>query len=93
VNSKFNLSLWIAFGIIVFGLAVLCIFVFIFYYRAITASKLIGPLIQSNAPDKRYIVIEEYVPIASDEIRLKLGDVVVLDMLFNDGWAKVLPNL
>jgi hypothetical protein len=31
----------------------------------------------------------EYQPTASDEVKLSVGDIVILDLLFNDGWAKV----
>jgi hypothetical protein len=38
--------------------------------------------------DKRYICIVDFEPVASDELKLRAGDVVVLDLLFNDGWSK-----
>jgi hypothetical protein len=42
-----------------------------------------------NVLEKKYIVIMEYQPTASDEVKLSIGDIVILDLLFNDGWAKV----
>ncbi|KAI8923316.1 hypothetical protein BC831DRAFT_471665, partial [Entophlyctis helioformis] len=48
----------------------------------------------SAAPDvgtileRKFVVTTEYEPSASDELRLHVGDVIVLDLLFNDGWAK-----
>eukprot|EP00842_Homolaphlyctis_polyrhiza_P000615 jgi/Hompol1/1554/HPOL_005634-RA len=38
--------------------------------------------------DKKFIVTTDYEPSASDELRLRVGDSIVLDLLFNDGWAK-----
>ncbi|KAL5033781.1 hypothetical protein RTP6_001699 [Batrachochytrium dendrobatidis] len=38
--------------------------------------------------EKAFIVTTDYEPCASDELRLRVGDSIVLDLLFNDGWAK-----
>ena len=38
--------------------------------------------------DRRYIVVSDYEPSANDELKLRQGDTVVLDLLFSDGWAK-----
>ncbi|KAH9250015.1 hypothetical protein BASA83_001072 [Batrachochytrium salamandrivorans] len=48
----------------------------------------------TSAPDvgtileKKFVVTTDYEPSASDELRLRVGDSIVLDLLFNDGWAK-----
>lgn len=39
--------------------------------------------------EKRYQVAHDYSPTADDEIVLRVGDIVRLSLLFNDGWAKV----
>ncbi|KAJ3193383.1 Septin 4, partial [Dinochytrium kinnereticum] len=36
---------------------------------------------------ERYSVISTYVPMQSDELYLNVGDVVVVQEAFNDGWA------
>ncbi|KAL2917338.1 hypothetical protein HK105_203002 [Polyrhizophydium stewartii] len=49
---------------------------------------------ESTVPDvgtileKKFVVTTDYEPSASDELRLRVGDSIVLDLLFNDGWAK-----
>jgi hypothetical protein len=43
----------------------------------------------NNVLEKRYIATLDYQPTASDEVKLQVGDIVILDLLFNDGWAKV----
>lgn len=37
---------------------------------------------------QRYICIVDYEPAADDELKLRIGDTVVLELLFNDGWGK-----
>ncbi|KAJ3155761.1 hypothetical protein HDU86_004230 [Geranomyces michiganensis] len=38
--------------------------------------------------EKKYVVRHEYQPAAEDEVQLKVGDRIRMDLLFNDGWAK-----
>ncbi|KAI8817502.1 uncharacterized protein EV422DRAFT_540918 [Fimicolochytrium jonesii] len=38
--------------------------------------------------EKNYVVRHDYQPAAEDEVQLKVGDRIRLDLLFNDGWAK-----
>ncbi|KNC96946.1 hypothetical protein, variant [Spizellomyces punctatus DAOM BR117] len=38
--------------------------------------------------EKRYTVAHDYEPAADDEVHLRVGDIVRLSLLFNDGWAK-----
>lgn len=52
-------------------------------YRQKTKRDSVGHFLE-----KRFIVTLDYDPVAPDELALKVGQVVVLDLLFNDGWAK-----
>ncbi|KAI8897288.1 hypothetical protein BC833DRAFT_565938 [Globomyces pollinis-pini] len=94
-NSNGGLSVfaWIALG---FGLLLFLLLTFLAYF---ILSKRIsnggfgiiakpGSKKPSDVLDKRYIVIMDYTPVASDEVAMQVGDIVVLDLLFNDGWAK-----
>ncbi|KAI9001982.1 hypothetical protein BC832DRAFT_601874 [Gaertneriomyces semiglobifer] len=47
-----------------------------------------GALNVASVLEKRYLVAHQYEPAADDEILLRVGDVVRLSLLFNDGWAK-----
>ncbi|KAI9101717.1 hypothetical protein DFS34DRAFT_427647 [Phlyctochytrium arcticum] len=38
--------------------------------------------------EKRYVVAHDYQPAADDEVNLRVGDIIHLSLLFNDGWAK-----
>ncbi|TPX66854.1 hypothetical protein SpCBS45565_g04185 [Spizellomyces sp. 'palustris'] len=38
--------------------------------------------------EKRYTVAHDYEPAADDEVHLRVGDIIRLSLLFNDGWAK-----
>ncbi|KAI8822491.1 uncharacterized protein EV422DRAFT_524190 [Fimicolochytrium jonesii] len=42
----------------------------------------------SSVLEKRYVVAHAYDAAADDEISLRVGDHVRLNLLFNDGWAK-----
>jgi hypothetical protein len=93
--SNPGLSLGAIIGIVISVIFVLaCGMLFgywIFVRRRHSGSKLERkPTHANNVLEKKYIVTLDYQPTASDEVKLAVGDIVVLDLLFNDGWAKVL---
>jgi hypothetical protein len=91
VESDKGIPLW---GIISMILAIICLCIFVYIYRQTSAAQELTdstkkrPLSPVDVLNKRYICIRDYTPIASDEVQLVVGDIVVLDLLFNDGWAK-----
>ncbi|KAJ3218836.1 hypothetical protein HK099_004912 [Clydaea vesicula] len=41
----------------------------------------------NNNQIKKYTVLQDYLPNASDELDLRIGDVVLLNVVYNDGWG------
>ncbi|KAJ3271262.1 hypothetical protein HDV01_006934 [Terramyces sp. JEL0728] len=80
--------LWIVIGgILVAGSIVLAIYKLFLWkpksFNVVRTSQI------SDVLQKKYVVIANYIPVQDDEIQLNIGDEIILEQLFSDGYAKV----
>lgn len=89
-NLKFFMSTWSIILVIVYIPMVVITSLLMFNWIRIKRENIDPQLLNPDglASLNKHIVIHPYTPVIEDEIKLNIGDIIIVQDIFNDGWIR-----